>query len=90
MAIIDRYTGRTEGTGGFVDYFKTRPTLPSSPIDNTPIKVDPVLENPIDPRYVLKQQQNQDSGPTFEEETSIRLDLDGIKAGDIDYGKMII
>ena len=88
MAIIDRYTGRTQGTGGFVDYFNTRPTLPANPIDDDPIKVDPILDNPIDPRYVLKQQQNQDSGPTFEEETSTRLDLDGIQAGQVDYGSI--
>ena len=88
MAIIDRYSDRTEGTGGFVDYFSNRPTISKSPVEDKPIEEKPIIENPIDPRYVLKQQQNQDSGPTFEEETSMRLDLDGVEVSLADFEKM--
>ena len=88
MAFIDRYGNRQEGTGSFVDYYKTRPTLPDAgdPIDVTP----PVIENPFDPNYLTGRpaQQNDSGGATAEQESDMRFSLDGISAGTVDYSQI--
>ena len=73
MAFIDRYGNRQEGTGSFVDYYKTKPTLPNSdnPIDITP----PVIENPFNPNYLTgtPAQQDDGGGATAEQESDMRF-----------------
>lgn len=88
MAFIDRYGNRQEGTGSFVDYYKTKPTLPNSdnPIDITP----PVIENPFNPNYLTgtPAQQDDGGGATAEQESDMRFSLDGISAGTVDYSQI--
>lgn len=88
MAFIDRYGNRQEGTGSFVDYYKTKPTLPNSdnPIDITP----PVIENPFNPNYLTgtPAQQDDGGGATAEQESDMRFNLDGISAGTVDYSQI--
>ena len=85
MAYIDRYNSKAAGTGGFVDYYTGRPTVETGdPIDNIPEL--PLVETPIDPRYVLKQQgDNNNGGLTPDQEIESRVGLDGLVVGNVNY-----
>ena len=84
MAYIDRYKNRASQTGGFVDYYTTRPE-----IDDTFVELPtPEIPDPVDPSYYLQPTQNIDSGPSEEEESNMRFSLDGINAGSVDYSQI--
>ena len=86
MAYIDRYGVRQEGTGGFVDYYSGQPAFVGTPGDGSTDPVVPIVENPVDPRYMLKPtESNVETGPSEEEQYNTTVGLNGIMTGNVDY-----
>jgi hypothetical protein len=86
MAYIDRYGVRQEGTGGFVDYYSGKPTNTGTTGSSSTETISPVIETPIDPRYMLKPtESNVETGPSEEEQYNTTVGLNGIMTGNVDY-----
>ena len=85
MAYIDRYGVRQEGTGGFVDYYSGKPTNTGTTGSSSTDTIAPTIETPIDPRYMLKPTEPEETGPSEEEQYNTRVGLDGIMTGNVDY-----